>query len=999
MSRFIAGLGVACLAASALSFASGGAIQAASLLQIRLRLPWIPQIAVAASSAPSPAPSPGAKPAHHRSLLGEGPIVVRGDGTYQLGLNRSSRTGLAVSNDNYSSALTFGLERRTERAAVSASMAFGYGAGAVSAGTMIVGYRTPGYGLTYGQLAGPSDTQLQIGGLTRGVGLSVPLRNGDITYLTATAQQNGSVSRVFGVRRDWNAFGGYLAASGYYAAGQHDLSRQTIADVSYRRYGATLSTQSEVAVSSVRGMTGVDPGSHIATAFQADYQAKETFTTLALHYAPAGLATLNSSLDAGFSADLAVRRHTDRFGELDLDVAHSDTRLDSDVQHDDRLTFTGGRSWSHLSVQYVAGIERTRIAGSSTLQRTGAITFSESLNKLGLFETFQDATTADGGADAGQRQLTLGATDPVLGGNATYQFLRGSTTAGGSAGTATAHTLSYRRAVGHKLDVQISEAYETTSNNGIPSAVIDTGLTFVRRLSSVVSVQVQADVFRQTGLGAGRGTAFSASLIGPFGFGQPRAGYGRANPNLPAVIRGLVSYSASSNPFAYNSPSVRGYNNALIVLDGRVSQRTDSNGEFEFRFVSPGSHTIRIDPATIAPGLITDREYQTIVVQGGQTGSVQFNVGNFAGIAGTVFAADANGVKRPLAGIGIAVDGVAAVTTAPDGHYAVGRLNPGPHTVELVEGTIPTTVAFIGDRKKSVAVTTGAAARIDFVATTLGSIRGNVMTASAGGFGALEGLKNVYVVAQPGDHAAITDDDGSFILDNLPPGAYSLAVDPDTIPDGLGVLSGPDASLDLAGGAALSGVVFKLGAAAKEVVYTFSDGRQMPIQLTTDPAIAPPGALVRVVARTRAKDVADLTVESDIFGEHRLQFDQRSGAWVGTVVVPALVKGDYALTVTAHRKAVADAQALVQVDPALPLFTTRLNPREPEAGHTVRVILKTLADVQEGDAMVFEDGYRVVLPKPAGRLFSFDVRLWRKGLPYAATIITKRGATYALVLR
>ena len=993
------GLGVACLTASALCFASEGAIQAAPLLQIHLRFPLeAPRVAVAAT-APTPAASPGPARLRRHSLFGDGPIVLRGDGTYQLGLNRNTRSGLAVSNDNYSSALTFGLERRTERTAVSASMGFGYGAGSVTAGSMIVAYRTPAYGLTYGQLAGPSDTQLQIGGLTRGIGLSVPLHNGDITYLTATAQQNGSVSRVFGVRRDWNAFGGYLAASGYYAAGQHDLSRQTIADVSYRRYGAKLSTQTELAVASLSGRDGIAPGSHLAAAFQADYQAKDTFTTLSLHYVPDGLATLNSTLDAGLSADLAIRRHTDLFGELDLDLAHVDTRLDSDVQHDDRATFTGGRSWSHLSVQYVAGVERTRVAGTSTLAHTGAITFSESLNKLGLFQTVQQATTAADGAAASQRQMTLGATDPLLGGTATYQFLRGTTSAGGSSGDATAHTLSYRRSVGRKLDVQLSESFETTSNNGAPSTIVDTGVTLVRRLSDVVSVQVQADVFRQTGLGAGHGTAFSASLIGPFGFGQPRAGYGHPNPNLPAVIRGVVSYSASSNPLAYNAPSVRGYNNALIVLDGRVSQRTDSNGEFEFRFVSQGTHTIRIDPATVAPGLITDREYQTIVVQGGQTASVQFNVGNFAGVAGTVFAADANGVKRPLGGIGIAIDGVASTTTSPDGHYAVGRLNPGPHIVELVDATIPTDVAFPADHKKSVAVTTGAAARIDFVALTLGSIRGSVMTASAGGFGALEGLKNVYVVAQPGDHAAITDDDGSFILDNLPPGNYALSVDPDTVPDGLGVLSGPDASLELAGGAALSGVVFKLGTAAKEVVYTFSDGRQMPIQLTTEPAVAPPGAIVRVIARTHAKDVAELTVESDIFGEHRLQFDPRSGAWIGSVVVPPLVKGDYALTVTAHRKAVTDAQALVQVDPAVPLFTTRLNPRDPEPGHTVRVIFKTLADVQEGDALVFEDGYRVVLPKPAGRLFTFDVRLWRKGLPYGATVITKRGPTYALVLR
>ena len=284
------------------------------------------------------------------------------------------------------------------------------------------------------------------------------------------------------------------------------------------------------------------------------------------------------------------------------------------------------------------------------------------------------------------------------------------------------------------------------------------------------------------------------------------------------------------------------------------------------------------------------------------------------------------------------------------------------------------------------------------MATPLGSIAGNVLAPADGGFGQLVGLKNVYVVAQPGEHAVITDDDGSFVLANLPAATYTLTVDPDTVPDGLSVLSGPDGALALGGGAALSGIIFKLGAGAKAVVYTFSDGRRVPLQITTEPAIVPPGALLRVTARTSAKDVKDVTIESDVFGGFPLRLDTR-GAWVGTVVVPALVKGDYALSATAHRKDIADASALVPVDPRIPLFTALLSPRNPEPGHTVRVTLKTLAPVAEGDSVLFEDGYKIVLPKPMGRLFAFDIRLWRKGLPYAASVVTKRGQSYPLTLR
>jgi hypothetical protein len=231
------------------------------------------------------------------------------------------------------------------------------------------------------------------------------------------------------------------------------------------------------------------------------------------------------------------------------------------------------------------------------------------------------------------------------------------------------------------------------------------------------------------------------------------------------------------------------------------------------------------------------------------------------------------------------------------------------------------------------------------------------------------------------------------------PGSYKLSVDPDTVPDGLSVVSGPEGPLALGGGAALSGIIFRLGAAPKQVVYTFSDGHRTPIQVTTDPAPAAPGALLHVVARTDAKDVKALVVESDVFGGFALRHDPRAGAWTGSVIVPSLAKGDYALSVTAHRKDVTDASALVPVDPAVPLFALRVSPRNAQPGHTIRVTLKTLAPVDEGDTLIFEDGYKMLLPKPAGRVFAFDMRLWQKGLPYSATLSTKRGQSYTISLR
>jgi hypothetical protein len=997
LRRVIAAAGAACLTASLFCLASDTALRAAPLLAVRLHLP-LPAVRIALD-APAPAASPTPAPRRRRTWLGDGPIVFKGDGTYQLALNRSNRNGLTAAADNYATALSMNVERRTEQSAVSVSSAFGYGGGGLNAGSLIVGYRTPRYGLTYGQVSGPSDSQLQIGGFARGLSLAVPVRNGDVTYLASTAQQpDGETYRVYGLRRNFNALGGFVSASELIGAAEQNGGHQSITDLGYRRYGQKLSTETELAISTTHGVTGAPDGSTAAAAFHADLQGKSTFASLGLRLDPAGFRTLTGAMDAGFSGDLSLRRHSERFGDIDLNFGHTDDKIPGDAQHNNRVTVSGGRSWTHFGIQYVAGLDATHSATSSSLDRTGGLTLTQSIGGLSLFETLQASSVTAGTGTAQQRQLAVGASRAILGGTAAYQFTRSVSTGGGSSGDGLAQTFTYRRAVGRKLDAQLSETIEASNNNGVPSQLVQTSLSLVRRLSNAISLQVSGDVFRQTGIGAGHGSGIQASIVGPFGFGA-RTATGRSNPNLPAVIRGMVTYSTSSSPFAYNSPSVKGYNNALIILDGRITQRTDSSGEFEFRFVSQGTHTIRIDPATIQPGLITDREYQAVQVLGGQTMTVQFNVGNFAGVGGTVIVADANGQKRGLGNVGIAVDGIQAVLTTPDGHYSIGRLSPGPHSVEIVESTLPSTVAFVSEKKKTVTVTPGTSTPLNFVATPLGSIAGNVLAPGDGGFGQLGGLKNAYVVAQPGEHAVITDDDGAFLLDNMPPGTYTLTVDPDTIPDGLSVLSGPEGPLSVAGGASVAGVVFKLGAAAKQVVYTFNDGKRQPIQITTDPAAVPPGALLRIVARTAAKDVKELAVESDVFGGFPLRLDPKLGVWSAAVVVPSLAKGDYALSVTAHRKDVTDGTSLVPVDPRIPLFATRLSPHDPEPGHTIRVTLKTLAPVDEGDSLLFEDGYRVLLPKPSGHIFSFDVRLWRKGLPYGATLVTKRGQNYSLSLR
>jgi hypothetical protein len=539
--RVIAAAGAASLTASAFCLASDTALRAAPLLAVRLHLPFTaPRLALDSPPAsPSPAPvavaAPGPLPAsprpRRRSWLGQGPIVLKGDGTYQIALNRANRNGLSDASDNYSTALSLVAERRTEQSALSFSSAFGYGAGSFNAGSLIVGYRTPRYGLTYGQVTGPSESQLQIGGFARGVNLSVPVRAGDLSLVAATTQQtNQETYRVYGARRSWNGLGGFLSLAQYYSASESGPGHQAITDFGYRRYGAKLSTDTELAISSNHAVAGVSDGAQLAGAFHADLQGKTTFATLGLQYDPRGFQTLNGNLQGGLNGDLTLRRHSERFGEADLDLGHADARMDDgSLQHDNRLTLSGGRSWNAFGFQYVAGLDGLHGAGTTSLQRTGALTLTQSLKGIALFETYQTTSVSGSSGDAAQRQLAVGASRQLLGGMVAYQFAHSNSSGGQSNGDGLSQSLSYRRTIGKKLDAQLTETVQQTANNGIASTLADTSLSLVRRLSHVVALQVTGDMFRQSGLGGGTGSGVHVSLVGPFGFGQPAQTTGRAN--------------------------------------------------------------------------------------------------------------------------------------------------------------------------------------------------------------------------------------------------------------------------------------------------------------------------------------------------------------------------------------------------------------------------------------------------------------------------------------
>lgn len=969
-------LGLACL--------SLPGVEAAGLLfPIRLAL-FHPHPAPHASPDPNATPVPPPRP-----LFGNGPIVVRGEGNLQAGVFHSTRSGIGTDSNRYSGAMVVTLERRTENATVSLSQPMGYQSGASSLGQLSGRYVTGKYSFTYGLLAGPSETQLDLGGFARGVGLVIPRTRGEVALYASAANRNSELFRVLGARRLFETRRGTLTLTAFDERGTTSGGGNTIADLAFLAYGTHVSSQAELAVSRSRGLTDMLDGTRVAGGLHFDASGTKGFGSLTLRYLPDGFATLQQSSNAQLETQLTVRRDLGRIGSATLDLGHTDTRDQfGTVDHAGRGTLSFSRplfAGSLGLIASLAGDDGTQ--GPNLLQQTG-LTLSQNVGKLALTGAVQTSSTRGSRGDAAQREVTLGAARELLGGSFSYAFTHARVDDTGDDQLQDQHQLLYQHQVGRKLDAGASLSFERNIIGGIASLIRSQTLTLTRRFSPVVALQVAAGRTQQTGPGGGTATTFSATILGPLSFGETAYG-GRANPNLPATIRGSVT--TIYGDAGLGSSRSRAANNVLVVLDGRVSQRTDVNGAFEFRFVKPGAHVVSLESGTIPPGLIPDSDTQSVRVQGGQIANVSFAVGFFAGVSGYVLVED-NGKKMPIEGVSIAVDGVRGPTTGTDGHYSVGRLTPGPHKISVVQGTLPTTV-ILADAVKTAQVATGISTRVDFVGTRLGAISGTVLFAGDGGFGEFLPAANVYVVAQPGDHAAITDDQGQFILDNLPPGKYALDVDKETTPDGQGVVSGPDGPVEVSGGETLSGIVFKLGAAGKNVVYTFDNGQKKAVAVETHPQVVPPGALLEIVARP-STGVRALSVHSDVFGSFPLR-RVADGAFGGAVVVPPLAKGDYALSVGDDGS--AEGESLVTVDPTLPLVTVRTVPAHPAPGARVRVRATILAPVEQGDPVRFSDGETVRLPKPNGRVFIFDVRLAR--VPDVGEITSKMGVKLPISIR
>ncbi|MEO6913140.1 MAG: carboxypeptidase-like regulatory domain-containing protein [Candidatus Baltobacteraceae bacterium] len=931
--------------------------------------------------------------------------MFSGTGGADVGTHRTqSSLGGAQNQNEVGLSMQLLVSRRTERSSILLNQVLGANNGLYDAGQINLAYTTPQYIFAYGPVNGPSDTQLSSGSFNRGFTLGIPHGADELDFIAArTTGLNNEGFRVGGIRHT-KAFskGLLLSESAYLAKGDQSGGSDSVLDLALGRYRAGQTLRGEAALTHTQGLFGVPNGTRLAYAVHADLSGARASTSFAYTTIPVGYVALGQIQYAQNSVTLTSRRNLGDRGALTFD--YGDLRSDINDQisrttHDTvNLNLRLSRS---VNLQSLINFARNSSADSTTLERDGGLSLSEQLRGFNLTQTAQASTiTANNGSGAStQSQFAFGVTHPLLRGFLSLQSNVGRLSGGGGLTIQNENFASFSKPLGRKTDLGVSFDVEKTQTSGGSATSSYVAQTFVadvlRRISSVVSVRVTYGRTHQTGIGGGSAHYVNVDFVGPLAFGAAARYSGRANPNLPSVIQGHVYLQDA--PSSYGLVGNRGIPNALITLDGGTTQRTDGTGAFEFRFVHPGNHTLTLATGTLPAGVIADAGSQNFIVQGGQVAIVDFGAGSFAGVGGRVLV-QTGGSAIGLAGAGLVVDGNQRAYTAADGSYQIGHLSPGKHTIELIPDSLPASVSNQGQTQKSIDVSQGVITPLDWLLAGLGSIKGVVLYTADSGFGDLKGARNVYVVAEPGEHAAISDDDGSFIIDNLPPGQYTLSLDSDTLPDGQAVIQGPEGPVSVTGDEAVEGMVFKIGAAAKQVILTYSGGSKAAVTASFSPEKAPPGALVDLIASTDQRHPKSVLAQSDVFGNFPLHHDAKRNLWIARVAVPSLQNGDYAVHIDVRGERSGGADASLSVDNRIPLVYARAFPRDAKPGQIVRVTARVLGAVSAGDTIYFEDGNRVKLPAPIGHIFGFTLRIGSGGLPYRGFILNRRGERIPIVV-
>jgi hypothetical protein len=1042
MGRLLQILGCALMLA-AVSAAVGGAGRADAeiLAPIARAIQAVVQAAANATASPSPTPSPTPTSTPKPSFHSGGGVLFNFSGSLALGETASASTvgagviftptpspvasatpgpfpfqqaptTTAQTQTNIGAGFSANASRRTATTMTQLTVPVGFSAtGQSQLGLPQILYATPKYSLAYGIQPLLALGQLELGTTLRGVSFILPQRYGQTTYYTGPAfGANGETDRLDGILTQQTRGRALLEGGFVYAVGPDTGHAKTL------DFGGAIA------------------GPNVGFIGEGAYQVRSGGDA-DTHGLAAQIRLDDLGNDGQCSTSL--RSIPDRFISFSAGEIYGDKYADVNC-HDSRVPIYLDANWERAGDETFGVNQQTiETIGYSPSMRFGGLSFnytrqngssegeqfwSNTANASVQTQLFRTTALLGGsiqrsGAGPNEydtrsmtaslhrqidRRMAVGVTGQI---QTQSQMIAGPTPAPSATPGITAPILGLQRGISFDItrafsrtSIQLGETITRTLSSTSDAIQRTPLVNLTRQISPVIAItaslgyQTLHDSINPSSDGHTR--IFAISLSAPFNYGNS-AVTGRVDPRLPATITGRVlfaSQNATGQGAAANLATFAGsggVGNVIVTLDNRFVERTDLTGGFQFSFVQPGPHTISIDTSSVPAGYTASVPIQSVTLQGGQNATVSFVVGTFGGVTGHVYGAETNGNPAPLQNVELRVDNGAYAQTDRSGAYSFGGLTPGPHEITVIPQSVPASADFAAaDLTQKVTVVKGGYATADFHAQLLGSIAGTILYAKDMGAEANHGVLNAYVVAEPGEHAAIDEDDGTFIIDDLPAGDYTISVDPETISQGLG--AAPDSvSVHLAPGEHYSGILFSIGQFEKKVVFSLMSGSATPAPAVpfvhlSETRLPPRGTTA--IEINAPDSVSDVSAEA--FGKRvALTYDKSSGKWAGQIEVPeGTHTGQYPITGSARGMKVDDAT--LTVDPKLPLVIVQFAPRVIGATTTVRA--RFLVDVHAGDRITWSDGAETILDKPiTGRVFTFrkDLTL----LPLHGLLLTPKG--------
>lgn len=979
----------------------------AHLLAIAIPITSLATPSPSPSPSPAPSASPQAKPSGSPSptpgpkLGGGGPLQFSVTGSLNLGrsvtqstLNLGGPLGAASTTQttgNETVGLLAQLTRRTATTTTDFRIPIGFSNVGSTTGLALVSFANPYLRLAYGTQSSSIFGLIPPSSTLRGLALTLPVHTGDVTYFEGPSFGVGQEGlRVLGLRLR-RLLGRRLVEFSLVRSSAGALTGpSTTALVGFAQSNGRGALIGEMAFQRRQAPDATLNGLTYAARF--DTGTGSSGMTFTLRHVPARYLILGAGEAAYDNLLDVVLRGSHKRQSASFETAFETTGIGGMLTSQERNGFTLFGPIHRVS--YALSILNQRLLAASGAQWIGSGSLQFTLpTPIGFASAglqLSRSTQSNGGALAGagytfQFQRQFGPYSTSIG----EQLLRQSSSTNGPT-RQIATNFAVNRILGKAT---LGFTYNLLRTNSATSqAVQRTPILVVgRRISPVISVQAsygeQSLTDALNPASNGRSKIFSIQFNAPFAFGNG-AVQGRIDPRLPAIIQGRVINDLGDNAGLLGfAPG--GVANIAVVLDGTTVQRTDLSGNFQFNFVSPGPHQVRVESSSLPHGLTVDQPVIGLTLQGGQTGQVYFRVGNFGAIDGHVYGRDSSGALIPLSSVQVRVDSGAYSVTDPQGNYGFGRLSPGEHTVHIIENTVPAFATFSkAALTQKIVVQNGKISVVNFDAQPLGSIAGYVLFNKSLYPRYKGGVDNAYVVAEPGDHSAITNEDGSFIVDDLPPGEYTVSVDPETVPDQTGQVSA-NLHVTLAGNAHIKHLILLIGHKRKKIVFSFlGNAGSVPTvaHLRVSEDRLPPGGST-LVSIAAAENAARVTLEA--FGRTlAMRYDRASRSWIATLVVPGDAKvGSAALVAHVQAKSPFSASAHLVVDPKIPLVLITTTPREPILGSYVKVRMRILAPMLPGARIAWQDGTQTKLGRPIlGRIYVFTIRLTTR--PYAGVLIS-----------